>query len=163
MAQEGKSGLFREKSLEAIESPESLNDYLHVTSPGVWLVLGTVIALLVGAIIWAIFGHIETTVKLAVRASGGEAVAYVPYESVEDVMGQGVVFIEEKPYALTRGTDAEVTVVSEDTNIFMRVAGGLKFGDMIVQMPVEATDLPDDVYTGVVVTEVLNPIDLLLQ
>ena len=36
------SGLFREKSLEAIESPESLNDYLRVTSPQVWLVLAAV-------------------------------------------------------------------------------------------------------------------------
>ena len=51
MAEEGKTGLFREKSLEAIESPESLNDYLRVTSPGVWLVLATVVILLAGFIV----------------------------------------------------------------------------------------------------------------
>ena len=31
-----KSKLFREKNLERLESPEQLNDYLRVTSPGVW-------------------------------------------------------------------------------------------------------------------------------
>ena len=47
---EKKANLFREKSLETIESPESLNDYLRVTSPGVWIILAAVIALLVGGI-----------------------------------------------------------------------------------------------------------------
>ena len=37
--------IFREKSIERLESPEKLNDYLRVTSPGVWLVLATVIVL----------------------------------------------------------------------------------------------------------------------
>ncbi len=32
--------LFREKSIESIESPEALNDYLRVTSPSIWLILG---------------------------------------------------------------------------------------------------------------------------
>ena len=38
--EEKKQGIFREKSLEAVENPEQLNDYLKVTSPGVWIVLG---------------------------------------------------------------------------------------------------------------------------
>ena len=45
-----KSSLFREKNLERLESPEKLNDYLRVTSPGVWMVLGAVIVLLIGAV-----------------------------------------------------------------------------------------------------------------
>ena len=57
--------LFREKSLEAVESPESLNDYMRVTSPGIWLVLAAVIALLVGAVLWGIFGRIDTTLGVA--------------------------------------------------------------------------------------------------
>ena len=32
-------GLFREKSLNYISSPEQLNDYLKVTKPAVWIVL----------------------------------------------------------------------------------------------------------------------------
>ena len=44
MEEKQKVKLFREKSLDAIESPESLNDYLHVTSVGVWLVMAAVIA-----------------------------------------------------------------------------------------------------------------------
>ncbi len=45
--------IFREKSLKRITSPEELGDYLRVTSPTVWLVLGAVILLLVGMLIWS--------------------------------------------------------------------------------------------------------------
>ena len=46
MAEEKKE-IFRKKSLERVSSPEQLNDYLHVTSPAVWVVLAAVIVLLI--------------------------------------------------------------------------------------------------------------------
>ena len=54
--------LFRQKSLERISSPEQMNDYIRVTNPGVWMVLGTIVALLAGVIIWAAAGRLETVV-----------------------------------------------------------------------------------------------------
>ena len=76
-----KVKLFREKNLEAMDSPESLNDYLRVTSPGVWLVMAAVIAVLVGAILWGIFGRINTTAELALATAEGKTVCYVPYDA----------------------------------------------------------------------------------
>ena len=90
-----KVSLFREKSLEAIESPESLNDYLKVTSPGVWLVLAAVVTLLVGAILWGIFGHIRTTSQVAVNEEGGKAFCYVPYTQADGILKQGVVSLDD--------------------------------------------------------------------
>lgn len=74
MESQEKVKLFREKNLEAMDSPESLNDYLRVTSPGVWLVLAAVVVVLIGAIIWAIFGRINTTAELALSSSGDKTV-----------------------------------------------------------------------------------------
>ena len=85
MSEQEKPKLFREKSLEAVESPESLNDYLRVTSPGVWLVLAAVIVLLVGAILWGVFGHIRTTAQVAVSIGKDQSLCYVPYESMDSV------------------------------------------------------------------------------
>ena len=53
--------IFRKKSIDKINSPENLNDYIRVTNPGVWLILAAVIALLIGACVWGFFGHIDTT------------------------------------------------------------------------------------------------------
>lgn len=154
--------LFREKSLETIESPESLNDYLRVTSPGVWLILAAVIAVLVGGILWSILGRINTTAQFAVSAGDGKCLCIVPYESLRSVMERGSVTIEGKEYTLNLDADVETMIVSDETNPFIRIAGGLNVGDLAVEIPVNA-ELPDGVYLGDVVTESLRPISLLLQ
>ena len=48
MAEKQESTLFRKKSMARISSPEDLTSYLRVTSPGMWIILAAVIALLVG-------------------------------------------------------------------------------------------------------------------
>ena len=157
-----KVSLFREKSLEAIESPESLNDYLKVTSPGVWLVLAAVVVLLAGAILWGIFGHIRTTAQVAVKAEGGKVVCYVPYTQAEGILKQGVVKLDGREYLLDTEGDLNVEIIPEDASVTLRKAGDLSAGDPVVLVPVDAS-LEDGVYSGVAVTEDLHPISLLLQ
>lgn len=157
-----KAGLFRERSLEAIETPENLNDYLRVTSPGVWLVLATCIALLAGFVLWGIFGSIDTTLKLAVTASDGHAVCYVPYGELEKVAQRGEVTINGQSYGIRTGTSAKVVAVSEEMDPYVRVGGGLAVGDITVELELDAA-LQDGVYSASVVTERLQPIALLLQ
>lgn len=154
--------LFREKSLEAVESPESLNDYLRVTSPGVWLVLAAVIALLIGGVFWGIFGRINTTGRFAVSASSGSCACYVGYESADAVLARGVITVEGADYALRTDADCPVEVITEETSAIIRLTGGLNVGDVAVRIPVDAA-LEDGVYLGTVVTESLQPISLLLQ
>ncbi len=52
------NSIFRKKSLDRVTSPEELNDYMRVTSPGVWLIMAAAILLLTGMLIWGIFGTI---------------------------------------------------------------------------------------------------------
>ena len=55
----GAQGIFREKSLERVSSPEALNDYIRVTTPSVWIVLAAVVVLLVGMLAWSVFGRVN--------------------------------------------------------------------------------------------------------
>lgn len=162
--QEGntKVKLFREKSLEAVESPEALNDYLQVTSPGVWMILISVILLLIGGIIWGIFGRIDTTVQVAVRSEADGVVCYVPYQQIDSVMASGSIRISEKDWPIQPDAGAQLVTVGEDMNPFVRVAGNLQIGDLAVETRIQA-ELPEGVYTGTVVTESIQPISLLLQ
>ena len=53
------SSIFREKSIDKVSSPESLNDYIKVTTPSVWIVLIALVVLLLGILAWSIFGRVE--------------------------------------------------------------------------------------------------------
>lgn len=63
--------LFRQKSIDRVSSPEALNDYVKVSSPGVWIVLAAVVVLLIGACVWGVFGRLETTVPALVVSEAG--------------------------------------------------------------------------------------------
>lgn len=162
MEEKKESKLFREKSLESIESPESMNDYLQVTSPGVWIVLAGVIAILIGAVLWGFLGRINTMVDVAVISSNEKKNCYVPYEKLENVMSAGIVAVDGHEYPLRMDVDTQTIIISESTNPYIRVAGGFHIGDVVIEIPVEA-ELPEGIYTGTVTTESLKPISLLIQ
>ena len=69
--------LFRKQSVQKMASPDKLDDYISVTNPSVWLVLGAVAVLLVCTFIWSMAGSIPTTLTKLFTASGGELVSYV--------------------------------------------------------------------------------------
>ena len=162
MSEKPKVKLFREKSLEAVESPESLNDYLRVTSPGVWLVLAAVIAFLAGGILWGVFGHIRTTANFAVAVTREKSVCYVTYGEINKVLARGVINIQGVDYPLRTDAEYPMEFITEDVSPRILLSGGLNIGDPVYRVPV-ITDLDDGYYTGEVVTEDLQPISLLLQ
>jgi HlyD family secretion protein len=56
-------GLFRKAALDRMASPERLDVLMQVTSPFGWVALCTVGALLLGVLLWSIFGSIPTRVE----------------------------------------------------------------------------------------------------
>ena len=103
-------GIFREKSLERIQSPDNLNEYVRVASPAVWMVLLAVVILLVGAIVWGIFGRIETTVPARVEVAEGTVSVCIAEADVPSVAYGMPVIVGEKEYILTEGTDGMPTL-----------------------------------------------------
>lgn len=58
MEQENNT-VFRQKSLDRINSPEALDRYIKTTNPSVWVLLVAIIIFLAGIIVWGVFGTIE--------------------------------------------------------------------------------------------------------
>ena len=75
--------VFRKKSLKKIESPESLNDYVRVASPSIWIFVVALAVLLVGMFIWGTFGALETT--MPVKAVVENHVLWLVPEDINDV------------------------------------------------------------------------------
>lgn len=158
---EGRQTLFRQKNVDSIESPESLNDYLKVTSPGIWLFLLGVALLLCGVVIWGIFGRINTTVSVSVVSENGSSYCIVPFESASAILEQKIVTVGDNVYELT-GAIAGADVITEDTGYQIRLAGNFNIGDVYAILPL-TTALSNGVQKGTVVTESLQPISLLLR
>ena len=55
------SGIFREKSIERVSSPEQLDDYIRVTTPSVWMTLLAILILAAGLLAWNILGKVPAT------------------------------------------------------------------------------------------------------
>ncbi len=66
--------LYRKESLQSIQSPEQLNDYLRVTNPSVWVLLIAVILLLAGMLVWASFTDIDSVARGVGEVKSGEMV-----------------------------------------------------------------------------------------
>ena len=168
---EDKKQIFREKSIERIESPEAMDDYLRVTSPGVWLVLAAVVVFLTGVVFWGFFGHIDSTTSAAVICSGTEeAVCLVPQSALESAIEKRTVTIEGVDYELAPETLVP-EVISEETNVYWLLAGNYQAGEVVYRIPLaevpetkaEGGGAAAGVLSGSIVTEELTPVSLLLN
>ena len=135
--------LFRKKSLDRVKSPETLNDYIRVSNPGVWLLLLSVLALLTGICIWGIFGQIDSTTAADVRVENGTVLCYLPPEDV-DAVEVGMPVIIEK----TEGTIAALGEKGDKGRV--------------CTVAIEPTP-PDGVYVGQIVVKRVKPISFVLN
>ena len=131
--------VFREKTLARIASPEQLTDYLRVTTPGTWIVLAAVIALLAGIFVWSAVGTLETKAPVRVIVEGQSA--------------QVVTTGQEK---LEAGMPLRVS--SQDT-----VLSSITADEYGRSVGIASVDLPDGTYEGIVVVEQTRPIAFLLN
>ncbi|MCR5403501.1 MAG: hypothetical protein K6E91_06700 [Butyrivibrio sp.] len=137
----GKSAIFREKSLQRIASPEELNDYLKVTTPAVWMILGAVIAMLAGIIIWSLLSNLNTTVSGDATAKGG----YITVLVTED----GAEHVREGQTIIVGSNESKVGEVFKDD--FGRTSVGASM------------DVPDGEYRARIVVEQITPFELLFD
>jgi len=52
------SNIFRQKNIDHVSSPEKLDEYIKVTTPGVWIILAAIVILLIGAAVWGFAGEL---------------------------------------------------------------------------------------------------------
>ena len=131
--------LFRQSNMDRIASPEQLDDYMRVTNPGIWMVLGAVIVLLIGLFAAAISGRIENTLDVTAKVEDGVAT-----------------IIEVGDDARALEDDMTMRIGSIETTI-----DTVRWLDSEAVEATAPVDLPDGIYKVVVVTEVISPISFL--
>lgn len=119
--------VFRQASLDRMASPEQLKDYLHVTTPSLWAVLGAIFLLLIGITAWCFFATVESRMEGTAEVSQGVLVITLEDEKAQEILQEGMsVEVGEQKYPLlSLGLDQEGRTIG-----------------------VARTDLPDGTYQG---------------
>ena len=128
-----KEEIYRKKSLERIKSPDKLDEYIRVANPGVWLLLISVIALLIGVCVWGYFGRIESTVPATVHIESGDAFCYVSEEYIASVTeGMSVRFAGEEAVITSVGKKGERGYYCDLSDI-PKITNGFYEGKVVVK------------------------------
>ncbi len=135
-------GLFREKSIDRLSSPEELNDYLRVTNPGIWVMLGSIILLLVALIVWSNFAVIQSYAEGTAEAENG------------------VLSISFNDLNTAQKVEKGMTVVVGDTRSVVSSVGKDDYGNVIA---VASTNVPDGTYSVKVGYRQIKVIQLLFN
>ena len=148
-----QNGIFRQESMDQVNSPEMMKDYLRVTSPRLWMVLVACLALLGGFIAYSSVARNEITIPVRVKA---ETVQYSEKKTIEadfeinpaerDTYRTGM----QVRFA---GMEAEISYFLETKDSTLAVA--------VAENP--KTTIEDGEYDAVVVVESSTPISGLLE
>ena len=131
--------LFRKKTMDRIASPEQLTDYLHVTNPGVWVILTAIILLMAGLFAWSVVGTLETMVDA--RAIVKDHTAQIVASGSEEIEAGMPLHIASQDYVIAS--------TAQD-----------QYGRTVA---IAEVLLPDGIYDAEIVTEQMRPVDFLLE
>lgn len=147
--------IFRKKSLDRISSPEQLNDYIRVANPSVWLILGAVLALVVGGLVWSVFGRLNTTLPVCAVSDGGTALCYLSEENAEKAQAGMTVIIGDEERQIVEISDQPVAA-DESMDPYILHVGGFAEGEWLYQARLDA-ELDEGVYAAELVVESVSP------
>lgn len=155
------NGIFREKSMKRVSSPEQLGDYVRVSNPSVWMVLAAVIILLAGVCIWGIFGRLETTVSAPVSVKDGQAVCYVREKDASSVKEGMTVAVDGRESKVISVSDVPMQITGDFDSYALHL-GGFSVGEWVYAVAVDAA-LADGIYQAEIVTDSVSPMSFVFN
>lgn len=156
-----RKDIFRKKAVDRVTSPEQLNDYIHVTSPSIWMLLTGIILILVGAIVWGIFGNLYTTVNGSGVVSNHNMVIYISAEDRTSVK-EGMTVTANGTKTVIREIADEPEKIADDMSEYVLEAAGLKSGDWAYKAQAD-TELEDGIYSVGITVETVHPMKFVVH
>lgn len=134
-------GVFREKSLNKISSPEQLNDYMKVTGIHVWIILGAIIFLLIAICLWGVLYRIETRITVKGTSFEGDIKTRIAKKDIGD--------LEKGKQVIVNETTGKVTSIKDEGDFYT----------VVMDVPEIATNVNE----FEIVTESIAPISFIFN
>jgi len=156
-----ENNLFREKNLKSISSPDSLNDYIRVVTPSVWVTLIAVVVLLIGVTIWGAVGHLDTVVKAVVVSDDSGICAYVGEKDAPGVLNVSTIIINGTAYTYDNGTTSSTLLTVKEDEMALTILGYDE--DTKVRCLSVEGNLPAGTYEGRITVDAVKPISFIVD
>ena len=154
------NSIFRQKNIDKINSPESLNDYVKVTNPSVWIILIGVVILLIGALVFGTIGKIDTNINVVAEVIDGSITVYIDEADITSVNSDMKVKIGGTEYNITNIADRPIKTLEVDEYVLHK--GNMEFSQWVYPVTVEGT-INDGVYSATIAVERISPISLIFN
>lgn len=154
--------LFRKKNVDKLSSPEQLNDYIKVSNPGVWMILGAIIVLLIGVCVWGIFGNLDTKLSVAMVVKDGKAFCYLGENDAASVSAGMPVKLDGTEYEIVDVVKEPMAVSQEMGDYFFHISG-FSQGEWVYQAEIGKTELADGVYQAEIVIDSVSPMSFVMN
>ena len=151
-----------------ITSPDQLNNYIRLTSSGIWFVLAAVVVLLAGLFMWLFTGTLDVSLHTSVFTSAGKTSAFIPMDGL---------------YGISSGTPARLldgSAAGTVTDIFYEplsireiegIIGRNNAAGMMIdpssrnlcEVSLSIPDAPQGISQAVIILDTVRPITFLLR
>lgn len=155
-------GIFREKSIQRVSSPEQLDRYVKSGSRGYLVLLVAIIVLLVGTLVWASVGRLETRTETACAVQNGTLYCLLNETDGERINAElAVIRIQDTEYGdLTVEGPMLIGATGTDSRLFKSVDMDEEDWCYRITCPAE---LEDDIYRCVAVLDTVSPLTLIFN
>lgn len=151
---------FRKESIKKISSPEELNDYIKVSSTGIWAVLATVVVLLVSFGVWAIFGSMTSVVNMNGFSDNKTVTCYIANAS-ELKKGDEVTLSDGSKGVITDISATPVSKQEVESGYDDFTAYSLQLSDWNYVVHVASEQCGDGIVSAQIIVENIKPISFI--
>ncbi|MCR4922664.1 MAG: hypothetical protein K5931_01505 [Lachnospiraceae bacterium] len=155
------NSIFRKESLERIQSPEQINDYLRVTKISIWITLGAVVVILLGALSWGFFGTLETTVNGTAISDGKETLCYIQANDASKV-SEGMQVKIGNEFCNIKKIHSNALDAGDALSDYQLYSSSVTEDDWVLKAELSKT-FPQGIYEAKVIIESIRPINLLIN
>ncbi len=155
------ASIFREQNLERVSNPDTLDDYIRIANPGVWMVLIAVILLIGAAIVWGVFGTVNVDSQGIISIQRGSTTLWLDEETAQQVIPGSPVWVGDQKGMVTSAAGAPEAV--EDVDAQLGEDGDVQLGVKGQWVcPLSASiNMPAGTYPARVTVESYSPIQLI--
>ncbi|MBO4424631.1 MAG: hypothetical protein J5768_03865 [Spirochaetales bacterium] len=141
--------------------PGDLNQYIHLTTVSIWLVLGAFLVFVIGMVVWGFFGRLTVSVQAVAVSQESSIMLYIPEDQVSRIKQDSELVINDTTAAIGEIRENAYTEKASDAlDEYQRSLAGLA-EDQKVLVINRTMAVPDGSYSASIILERIKPFSFL--